>query len=171
MEFRLLKENELNTFILDVQEAFQKGYEDYFGECSDTIIPKKDILDSYNARGAKTYVMEENGTILGGAIVAIDEETNINELHILYVKVGIQSKGIGFNIWNQIEKMYTKTKVWKTCTPYFDVRNINFYVNKCRFHIVEFLNKYHNPKPFEEDFIGDHGEGMFEFEKVMEEIK
>ena len=31
--------------------------------------------------------------------------------------------------------------------------------------IVEFINKYHNPKPFNEDFISDHGEGMFEFEK------
>lgn len=28
-------------------------------------------------------------------------------------------------------------------TPYFEVRNIHFYVNKCGFHIVEFFNEHH----------------------------
>ena len=111
--------------------------------------------------------MEEDGQIVGGAIVAIDGETNVNELHILYAKVGCQSKGVGFAIWEQIEKQYPETKIWKTCTPYFDQRNIHFYVNKCKFHVVEFLNRYHNPGEKAEDFIGDHGDGMFEFEKVM----
>ena len=167
MKLRLLKENELEQFILDIQEAFQKGYEDYFGKCEETIIPRKDIMESYNTKGAKAYVMEDSGNIIGGCIVVIDEKTNINDLHILYVKVGCQSKGVGFEIWNQIEKLYSKTKIWKTCTPYFDERNINFYVNKCKFHIVEFRNKYHHPVDYPDDFIGDHGEGMFEFEKVM----
>ena len=31
-------------------------------------------------------------------------------------------------------------------TPYFEVRNIHFYVNKCGFHIVEFFNEHH-PAP------------------------
>ena len=167
MILRLLKENELEQFIIDTQEAFQKGYEAYFGECNDTIIPKRDILESYKTKGAKAYVMEDNGSIIGGAIIVINEETNINDLHILYVKVGCQSKGVGFEIWQEIEKLYPNTKIWKTCTPCFDERNINFYVNKCKFHIVEYINKYHNPEPLEEDFIGDHGEGMFEFEKTF----
>ena len=167
MEFRPLKKEELAQFILDVQAAFQKGYEDYFGKCEDTIIPEKDILESYHAKGAKAFVMEEEGQVVGGAIVAIDETTNVNELHILYVKVGCQSKGVGFAIWEQIEKLYPETKVWKTCTPYFDQRNIHFYVNKCKFHVIEFLNRYHHPDEGPDDFIGDHGEGMFEFEKVM----
>ena len=86
-------------------------------------------------------------------------------MHILYVKVGRESKGVGYKIWETLEELYPDTIIWKTCTPYFDKRNISFYVNKCKFHIVEFINKYHNPKPFDEDFIGNHGEGMFEFEK------
>ena len=166
MDFRLLTELELNQFITDIQEAFQKGYEDYFGKCEDTIIPKEDIMESLSTKGAKAYVMEDNGNIIGGAIVVINDN-NINDLHILYVKVGCQSKGVGFEVWKQIEKLHPETKIWKTCTPYFDERNINFYLNKCKFHIVEFLNKYHNPKQFKDEFIGDHGEGMFEFEKVM----
>ena len=172
MKLRELRKEELREFIDGVQEAFQKGYEDYFGKCEETIIPEKDIMMSYNTKGAKTYVMEEKGQIVGGAIVVINEETNISNLHILYVKVGCQSKGVGFAIWNEIEKLYPNTKIWKTCTPYFEERNVNFYVNKCKFHIVEFINKYHHPAEYKDEipdeFIGDHGEGMFEFEKVMQ---
>ena len=163
---RELKKPELKQFILDVQESFQKGFEDYFGHSDVIIIPEKDILSSYNAKGAKTFVLEEDNKILGGVIVQINDN-NVNELHILYVKVGIQNKGVGYKIWSAIEAMFPNTIKWTTCTPYFDQRNINFYVNKCGFHIVEFINKYHNPEPFEEDFIGDNGEGMFEFEKIM----
>ena len=65
-----------------------------------------------NAKGAKSYVMIDDNKIIGGAIIAINEETNINELLILYVKVNCQSKGVGFNIWNNIEKLYPKTKIW-----------------------------------------------------------
>ena len=32
---------------------------------------------------------------------------------------------------------------WELGTPYFEVRNIHFYVNKCGFHIVEFFNEHH----------------------------
>ena len=167
MKLRLLKEEELPIFIHDIQESFQKGYEDYFGKTEDIIIPERDILESYNTKGAKAYVMVDEDKIVGGAIVVIDDVTNRNYLHILYVKVGYQSKGIGLSIWNTIEKLYPNTISWGTCTPYFDERNIHFYVNKCGFHIVEFINKYHHQDEPEEDFIGDHGEGMFEFEKVM----
>ena len=44
-------------------------------------------------------------------------------------------------MWDEIEKMHPYTKVWETCTPYFEKRNIHFYVNKCGFHIVEFWNE------------------------------
>lgn len=61
--------------------------------------------------------------------------------------------------------MYPNTKIWKTCTPYFDKRNIHFYVNKRKFHIVKYLLEQ------EEGFNGDAGQGMFEFEKVIDNIK
>ena len=56
----------------------------------------------------------------GGAVVVINEETNINDLHILYVKVGRESKGVDYKIWETLEKLYPETIIWKTCTPYFD---------------------------------------------------
>jgi catechol 2,3-dioxygenase-like lactoylglutathione lyase family enzyme len=60
--------------------------------------------------------------------------------------------------------------VWETCTPYFEKRNIHFYVNKCGFHIVEFFNGLHpdprDPETGYTENIEDGGE-MFRFEKVM----
>ena len=63
--------------------------------------------------------------------------------------------------------MYPKTKTWETCTPYFERRNIHFYVNVCGFHIVEFFNEKHTMDDTPDDFIGDGNEGMFEFAKQM----
>lgn len=164
---KLLKENEVESFIKINQEAFQRGYEDYFGVCGKAIIPKEDILQSLNANGAHAYLAFEDGNIVGGVCVNIDEKTQVNHLDLLFIKVGAQGKGIGFKIWQEVEKLFPDTKVWHTCTPYFDQRNIHFYVNKCKFHIVTFVNKYHTDTSCPSDFIGDHGEGMFEFEKVM----
>lgn len=63
--------------------------------------------------------------------------------------------------------MYPDTKVWETYTPYFEKRNIHFYVNKCKFHIVEFQCEKNPSSDAPEDFVGDGGEGMFVFEKIM----
>ncbi len=67
----------------------------------------------------------------------------------------------------EIENLYKETKIWQTCTPYFDTRNIHYYVNKLKFHIISFWNKYKPDPNMPNDFIGDGGDGMFEFEKIM----
>ena len=117
LELILMSENDIAEFKKNVQCAFQKGFEDVFGKCD------KAGLD---------------GETVGGVIVAIDTETQHNHLDLLYVKSGVQGKGIGKSIWYAIEKLYPDTKVWETCTPYFEKRNIHFYVNICGFHITEF---------------------------------
>ena len=170
MSFRLILMNETDipAFKTDIQEAFQKGFEDVFGKCEETVLPEKDIDQSLNGKGAAAYKAVLNGETVGGAVVAIDAETQHNHLDLLYVKSGTQGKGIGKAIWFAIEKLYPDTKIWETCTPYFEKRNIHFYVNKCGFHIVKFINEK-NPDPdMPEDFIGDGGEGMFVFEKNMQ---
>ena len=106
------------------KKHFKKGMKIIFGKCEEIIIPEKDIMKSYNKKGSQTFVVEDDGKIFGGAIVVINKKTQINDLHILYVKVGVQSKGVGYFIWNEIEKLFPETKIWKTCTPYFDKRNI-----------------------------------------------
>jgi len=154
-------------FKLDAQEAFQKGFEERFGKTMETVLPEKDIDQSLNQKGAIAYKAVVDGEMAGGAVIVIDEETQNNHLDLLFVKYGIQSKGIGKAIWFEIEKLHPQTKVWETYTPYFERRNIHFYVNVCGFHIVEFFNKKHPMSDMPEDFIGDGNEGMFRLIKQM----
>ena len=169
MDFSLLKvtSEDLSQFKKDMQEAFQKGFEDVYGKTDGIILPEKDIDSSLNEKGSVAYKAVVDGKMIGGAVVVINEETGHNHLHLLYVKYGVQTKGVGYAIWTGIEKLHPNTKVWETCTPYFERRNIHFYVNKCGFHIVEFQNEYNTPPEAPDDFIGDGGDGMFIFKKWM----
>ena len=161
-------------FILDNQRAFKYGVMEEFGNRDDhmeedgEIISRKTIEDSIDSGVA--YRIREDGRIVGGLVLTIDEETQHNRLDLLFVTPDAHSKGIGYAAWQEVERLYPDTKVWETCTPYFETRNIHFYVNKCGFHIVEFFNCKH-PDPHdpetgeEEDY--EEGGGMFRFEKVM----
>lgn len=167
MELIKLTEDKKALFIEMNQEAFQRGFEAYFGKTSQTIIPKKDIIASLNAAGSHAYLALKDGEVVGGVCVVVDESTSVNDLHLLFVKPENQSKGAGFGIWSAVLQLHPAAK-WKTCTPYFDKRNIYFYLNKCKFKIVKFVKNY-NPNGDStsecSDFVGDGGEGMFEFER------
>ena len=169
MNFMLsvLEPNHEKQFKTDMQEAFQKGFEDVFGTTEDVILPEQDIDDSLREKGAAAYQAMVDGVLMGGAVVVIHEETHHNELSFLYVKHGSQAKGIGRMIWEEIEKLYPDTRVWETCTPYFEKRNIHFYVNKCGFHIVEFQWKHNHAIEADEDWAGDGGDEMFLFQKTI----
>ena len=169
MNFSLVTiiDEDLNQYKADMQEAFQKGFEEVFGKTEDIILPEKDIDNSLNQKNSVAYKAVVDGEMVGGAVVVIDEKTQHNHLDFLYVKYGTDSKGIGKAMWDEIERLHPETKVWETCTPYFERRNIHFYVNKCGFHIVEFLNEKNPGLDMPEDFIGDGGEGMFVFRKQM----
>ena len=60
--------------------------------------------------------------------------------------------------------------MWETCTPYFDKRNIHFYVNRLGFHIVEYFNEKHPDTNRPQDCY-EEDDGMFRFEKVMKNEK
>ena len=81
------------------------------------------------------------------------------------------SKGIGYGAWLAVEALHPETKVWATCTPYFEKRNIHFYVNKCGFQIDQFWCEFFQPEhDMIEDEKHDPDEGpdeMFRFIKVM----
>ena len=59
-----------------------------------------------------------------------------------------------------------------TMTPYFEQRNIHFYVNRCGFHIVEFFNKFHpypnEPEADVKEFDEQFPDGMFRFVKRID---
>ena len=101
-------------------------------------------------------------------IPRIDGHTNHHHLEILFVSHDCHSKGIGYSAWPADEMLHPETEVWETCTPYFEKRNIHFYVNKCGFSIVEFFCEYNIPNDIPDDNPADEGpDEMFRFIKKM----
>ena len=170
-----LCKDDREQFILDNQWAFKHGALFEFGERDDhltddgEIISRKTIERSIDAPQNHTYRIVVDGKNVGGVIVKIDNNTQHNELEILFVCPDAHSRGIGFGAWQEIEKLYPETKVWKTCTPYFDKRNIHFYVNKCGFKIDEFWCEYFAPTcPLPDEHDPNEGpDEMFHFVKIM----
>ncbi len=162
-----LKEEDREQFIQDNQKAFKYGATEEFGMRDDhfeedgEIISRNTIIQSID--NGEAYRIISDGKIAGGVIVHVKQDTG--DLDILFVNPDVHSKGIGYTAWCQIEKMYPAVKVWETLTPYFETRNIHFYVNRCGFHIVEFFNEHHRC-PLGED-SEQSLEGMFRFEKRM----
>ena len=141
-----LKEEEKEAFISNIQAAFRKAVIEEFGDDGTEVIPREDVIAAFQEPGAESYNIVYDSQVVGGAVLVINEATNRNELSLLFINVDCHSKGIGYAAWQAIEQLHPETKVWETCTPYFEKRNIHFYVNKCGFHIVEFFNPYH-PEP------------------------
>ena len=174
-EIRLspLQSEDREQFIRDNQEAFNYGALEEFGlrdnhfEEDGEIISKKTIEQCIDSGIA--YRILCDGQKAGGVVLNIDGEHG--ELSLLFVSPHQHSKGIGYRAWCEVEKLYPQIKVWETVTPYFEKRNIHFYVNRCGFHIVEFYN-HHHPDPNDPDNdINDHiHDGMFRFEKIMNPV-
>ena len=169
-----LTEDDREQFILDNQWSFKHGALMEFGERDNhidddgEIISRKTIERSIDDPQNETYRIVVDGKKVGGVILKIDKETNINELEILFTSPDEHSKVIGYGTWLAIEELHPETKIWKTCTPYFDKRNIHFYINKCGFQIDEFWCEYFKPAHEMPDDAHDEGpDEMFHFIKVM----
>ena len=163
---RIADESELEKFKADLQEAFTVSAEKDFGHTMDEPIPSdSDIEESINAAGAVVYQVLLNDNIVGGAVVALDKETQHNKLLLFFILTRCHDRGLGGKAWRAIEEKHPETKVWETVTPYFEKRNIHFYVNKCGFKIVEFFSSYHPDPNHKRD--NDREDEMFRFEKQM----
>ena len=168
-----VNKNELTNFKQESNEAFLKGLKDSFPEHDNPIEiapipPEEDFDNSLTEPGAAIYHLVMNGEKLGGVILKIDEDTQHNEVVHLFLNANAHGKGIGTKAWQAIEAAYPHTKVWELFTPYFEKRNIHFYVNKCGFKIVGFYHRG-NPGPgFEVDETKrDTDYEFFHFKKVM----
>ncbi len=175
------------------QHGFQAYSKDDGEEYSNhwQVLPDEDFYRSLRAEGAEAYeAVDADDQRVGGAIISINDKTregelmeqreqsqarlsfaesrqksSVGQLAFLYVKVGVQSRGIGQAIWKAIEAMHPEVEVWETCTPYFDRRNIHFYINRCGFHAIEFFNEHHPDPHMPEQF--NEEDGLFVFEKRM----
>lgn len=175
VELRRLEDSDREQFIKDNQEAFNYGALKEFGmrdnhfEEGCQIISRKTIEDSIDS--GEAYRIFADGKIAGGLVIKTDGSKG--DLDLLFVSPKAHSKGIGYAAWLQVEKLHPEVTVWETVTPYFEKRNIHFYVNRCGFHIVEFFNSHH-PDPNDPESCGALDEqdgqfpdGMFRFEKRM----
>ncbi len=172
-----LEADDREQFILDNQWAFKYGALQEFGERDNhidgdgEIISRKTIERCIDEKDNETYRIVLDGKNVGGVILKIDKETHHNHLEILFILPDEHSKGIGYGAWQAVEALHPETKVWETCTPYFEKRNIHFYVNKCGFQIDRFWCEYFVPsEPMPDDDGCGAYEGpdeMFRFIKIM----
>jgi hypothetical protein len=143
----LVEKKDLALFKKELRDAFVKGVIDNFGDAESGPIPSdENIQKSFNAPGAVIYHISLNGKNEGGVVLNLNNKTHRNSVDLLFISSKSHSRGIGTAAWQAIETQYPETKVWELVTPYFEKRNIHFYVNKCGFHIVEFYCKS-NPSP------------------------
>ena len=147
-----LSADDREQFILDNQWAFKHGAMIEFGNRDDHIDENGEIIsrqtiercidDSKN----EAYRIIVDGKKVGGVILKIDKQTHHNELEILFVSP-------------------------EEHTPYFEKRNIHFYVNKCGFMIDQFWCEHFQPDhemPGDDDYDPDEGpDEMFHFVKIM----
>ncbi len=172
-----LTEDDREQFILDNQWAFKHGALQEFGKRDDPldfggeIIYRKTIERCIDSPDSETYRIVLDGRKVGGVILKINKETYHNELEILFVSPEEHTKGIGYGAWLEVEVLHPETQVWETCTPYFEKRNIHFYVNKCGFQIDQFWCEYFKPEhemlDAEERDSNEGPDEMFRFIKVM----
>lgn len=158
-------------FKLALQDSFRVAAEADFGHPLEEPIPSDDDIEkSFNAMGAVTYWIMEDEQRVGGAVLVIDPISGRNNLSLFFIATSQQSRGLGLKAWKAIEQEFPLTKVWETVTPYFEKRNIHFYVNRCGFKIVDFYNRYH-PDPHQDSrqiHDEEDGDEMFRFEKIMD---
>ena len=171
-----LTADDREQFILDNQWAFKYGALEEFGERDDHIDDDGEIISRHtiehclDEENNEAYRIILDGRLVGGAVLKIDPQTRHNHLELFFVSPEEHSKGIGYGAWLAIEALHPETKIWETCTPYFEKRNIHFYVNKCGFHIVEFFNAHNIDPNCPPEEACDPAEGpdeMFRFVKVM----
>ena len=104
-----LTDDDREQFILDNQRAFRYGAMEEFGMRDDhleedgEIISRRTIVNSID--GGAAYRIREDGRIVGGLVLKIDEETQHNELELLFVNPEVHSKGIGYAAWQEAERL------------------------------------------------------------------
>ena len=165
-----LTADDREQFIRDNQIAFKYGAAEEFGPRDDHFEEDGEIISretiEKSIAGGEAYRIRLDGSVVGGLVVKIDRQSQRNELELLFVDPAVHSRGIGQAAWRELERLYPDTRVWETCTPYFEKRNIHFYVNRCGFSIVEFFCAMHrDPREAESDAEGP--DEMFRFEKRM----
>ena len=169
-------QDELPDLVPRVQAAFAIAVVEETGEALTEPIPSDaEVWESFDDPHSEILHIVADGRRIGGAVVSIPADTQLNSLDLFFIDPGFHGQGFGRRAWQAIEKRYPLTRVWETMTPHFETRNIHFYVNVCGFRIVEFYHPGH-PDPHEPPRTSASPPGplgraeddlMFRFEKRM----
>ena len=140
---------DVRQYKADMQQAVQLSAieNNAIKEDEEMLLTEQVINDSMRAKGAISYKVvsaDDTTSILGGTIVGVEGEKA--HVDILYVRHDAQSRGVGKFIMFELERQHPEVREWELVTPYFEKRNIHFYVNVCGYSIVEFFNKHHEDK-------------------------
>lgn len=160
--------DDLPWFRDELRAAFSVAAVEAFGSAEGAIPSDEDVESSFAAPDSVALLVLAEGRRVGGAVLTLDAASGRNALDLFFVCVSEHGRGLGLAAWKAIERRHPETRVWVTHTPYFEKRNIHFYVNKCGFKIVEYHHAGHrDPDGPDLDALPGDG-GMFRFEKVMD---
>ena len=171
LELKKIELPEIEFFQQKMVESFQSGVLERFGDLSAAPIPPEDDLSRCSQNeNCDLWAIMLDGVSAGAAVIEKNEETGKYSLDLLFIFKEYINRKIGFNAWQLIEAQYPEAKIWETHTPYFERRNIHFYVNKCGFKIVEFFNELHREEQHDltDEFKDMNTSGFLRFEKVMQ---
>lgn len=164
------RKEDMADFRDKIQKAFLIALEEHYGPQEEPIPTDEEIRKVFAASDRTVYHILWEGKPVGGAVIRTGKTKGHGELELFFISPACHSQGVGLAAWKAIENAYPEIVVWETITPYFEQRNIHFYINKCGFHAVEFFNKNHMDEELPKDASGKPipgAEAFFRFEKVM----
>lgn len=168
IQLKKIEPHEIELFRNGMKLAFEQGVTDHFGEVSAAPVPPENEVDeALKDAACDVFIITADNIPAGGTIIK-REMNGKYSLDLLFIFKNFLNRKIGFAAWQAIEKHYPDAELWETHTPYFERRNIHFYVNKCGFRIVEFFCEYHREKhDLTEEFKDVKSSGFFRFEKIV----
>ena len=153
IELKPVIPKEYPTFIKNLQEAFSPAIIEKFGT-NEYLPSKNDILSSLTAKNAEVFHIIYNNQCASGVVLMIDKNTHYNSLDLFFISPKYHGDGLGLATWKTIEKKYPDTITWRTITPYFEQRNIHFYMMNCQSKCdTSFKNKLNGLSQFKH-FLG-----------------
>lgn len=166
IQLKKILPGEIPLFRKKMIESFTQGVLDRFGDIAAAPIPPENEADeALKQNDCDVFIITAAGKAAGGAIIRRLPDHRCS-LDLFFIFKEFLNCKIGTAAWQMIEAHYPETEVWETHTPYFERRNIHFYLNKCHFRIVEFFNEFHREEhDLTEEFRNINDSGFFRFEK------
>lgn len=96
--------------------------------------------DFFCGDGIAYNILKDDG-VIGGAFLVFKPEEKKGELVLWGIEPSRQGQGMGRRIWQELERIHSDVETWELFTPVAAVKNIDFYINKCGFHAVEFVKE------------------------------